>query len=112
MTNFILGMVTMWILISVAFFLLDCFKLNLFDSDRYHLRFLFLPIYLVATIFENLPGIYKVITCTDLVIKYRINPFNTSISEMKEKFSVEDKKKFVSRMRKEDRKKWEKVLDI
>lgn len=115
MMNFILGMGTMWILMSVAFFLLDCFKLDLWDNDRAYLRWLFLPIYLVATVFENLPGIYKVITCTDLVIKYKINPFKTSISEIKEKFSKEDKELYIKRVAGKNEKlakRWRMALDI
>lgn len=115
MTNFILGMGTMWILMSVAFFLLDCFKLDLWDNDRAYLRWLFLPIYLVATICENWYGLVRVVQTLDLSIKYKINPFRTSISEISEKFSKEDKEIFIKRVAKNDEKlakKWRMALDI
>ena len=53
MINFILGMGTMWIIISVTFFLLDCFKLDLWESDRAYLKWLFFPIYLIAILYDN-----------------------------------------------------------
>jgi hypothetical protein len=112
---FLLGMLVMWVLLSGVFFLLDCFKLDLWDNDRAYLRLLFLPIYLVATICENWHGFVRVAQTLDLSIKYKINPFRTCISEISEKFSKEDKEEFIRRVAKDDERlaeKWKKVLDI
>lgn len=115
MKMFLLGMLVMWILISVIFFLLDCFKLDLWESDRAYLKWLFLPIYIVATVCENWYGFVRVIQTLDLSIKYRINPFRTCISEISEKFSREDKEEFIRRVAKDDEnlaRKWRMALDI
>ena len=115
MKMFLLGMLVMWILLSVGFFLLDCFKLDLFDSDRAYLRWLFLPIYLVAIIGESWYGFVRVIKTLDLCIKYKINPFNTRISEIGKKLSKEDKEIFIKRICGKDEKlarKWKMALDI
>lgn len=115
MKMFLLGMLVMWVVISVVFFLLDCFKLDLWESDRAYLKWLFLPIYIVATICENWYGFIRVVQTLDLSIKYKINPFRTCISEISEKFSREDKEEFIRRVAKDDEKlakKWRMALDI
>lgn len=112
---FLLGILAMWILISVIFFLLDCFKLDLSESDRAYLKWLFLPIYIVAIVFENWSGFVTIIQTFDLLIKYKINPFRTCISEIDEKFSREDKEKFIRRIAKKDEnlaRKWQMALNI
>ena len=115
MKMFLLGMLVMWILISGVFFLLDCFKLDLYDSDRAYLKWLFFPIYLVATICENWYVFIKVIKTLDLCVKYKINPFYTSISEIGKKLSKEDKEIFIKRICGKDKnlaRKWKMALDI
>ena len=114
MKMFLLGMLVMWILLSVGFFLLDCFKLDLFDSDRAYLRWLFLPIYLIATICENWYGFVRVVKTLDLSFKYKINPFKTCISEIDEKFSNEDKEIFIKRIANDEKiaRQWRKALSL
>lgn len=115
MKMFLLGMLVMWILMSGIFFLLDCFKLDLYDSDRAYLKWLFFPIYLIATICENWYGFIRVMKTLDLCIKYKINPFYTSISIIDKKFSKEDKEIFIKRICGKDERlaeKWRKALDI
>ena len=112
MMNFILGMGTMWIIISVIFFLLDVYELDLFDHQRASLKWLFLPVYLVAIIVENIPGFVRCFKCLDICIKYKINPFRTSISEMSRKMDTQGKETFISRMPEKERKHWRKALDI
>ena len=114
MKMFLLGMLVMWILLSVGFFLLDCFKLDLFDSDRAYLRWLFFPIYLIATFYENWYGFVRVIKTLDLCIKYKINPFNTCISEIDERFSDEDKEIFIKRVANNEQveRQWRKALHL
>jgi hypothetical protein len=114
MMNFFLGMGTMWIIISVAFFLLDCFKLDLWESDRANLKLLFFPVYLIATFCENWYGFVRVIKTLDLSLKYKINPFNTCISEIDEKFSDEDKEIFIKRVADSEQveRQWRKVLHL
>ena len=105
----------MWIILSVGFFLLDCFKLELFDRDRYWLNFLFIPLWIVSASVEAITGLIGVIRVLDLVIKYRINPFYTSISQISKRFSPEDKELFVKRIAKNDKnleRKWRMALDI
>jgi hypothetical protein len=112
---FLLGMLVMWILMSVVFFLLDCFKLNLFDSDRAYLKWLFFPIYLVATIGDCWHGFVGMIKTLDLCVKYKINPFYTSISEIGKKLSNTDKEIFIKRICGKDEnlaRKWRMALDI
>lgn len=115
MKMFLLGMLAMWIILSVGFFLLDCFKLDLLGHDRYWLNFLFIPLWVVSISIEAITGLIGVIKVLDLVIKYRINPFYTSISQINKKFSKEDKEIFVKRLAKNDKnleRKWRMALDI
>lgn len=115
MKMFLLGMLVMWILISGIFFLLDCFKLDLYSSDRYYLKWLFLPIYIVATICENWYGLARSFLTLDLCFKYKINPFRTCISEIGKKLSKEDKEIFIKRIAGNDEKMIKKLrmaLDI
>ena len=115
MKMFLLGMLVMWILMSGIFFLLDCFKLDLYDSDRAYLKWLFLPIYLIATIGENWYGFIRVVKTLDLCVKYKINPFYTSVTQISERFSKEDKEIFIKRICGKDENianKWRKALDI
>ena len=105
----------MWIILSVGFFLLDCFKLDLFEHDRYWLNFLFIPLWIVSASVEATTGLIGVVRVLDLVIKYRINPFHTSISQISKRLSVEDKEVFVKRIAKNDKnleRKWRMALDI
>jgi hypothetical protein len=115
MKMFLLGMLVMWIILSVGFFLLDSFKLDLFEHDRCLLNVLFIPLLLVSVSIEAIIGLIGVIKVLDLVIKYRINPFHTSISQIRERFSKEDKEIFVKRMAKNNKnleRKWRMALDI
>lgn len=112
MMNFILGMGTMWILISVAFFLLDSFRLDLWESDRAYLKWLFFPIYLIVAFCKNWHGFIRIIKTLDLSFKYKINPFRTCISEIDEKFSDKDKEIFIKRIANDEQveRQWRKVL--
>ena len=115
MKMFLLGMLVMWVLLSGVFFLLDCFKLDLWDNDRAYLRWLFLPIYLVAIIGENWHGFVTVIKTLDLCVKYKINPFYISITKISQKLSTKDKEIFIKRICGKDERlagKWRKALDI
>lgn len=115
MKMFLLGMLGMWVLMSVIFFLLDCFKLDLWEYDRKILSILFLPITLVSSAYNFCYGLITTIKVFDLVIKYKINPFKTSISELSKKLSKEDKELYVKRVAGKNKvlaNKWRMVLDI
>lgn len=98
MKMFLLGMLVMWILLSVVFFLLDCFKLGLWECDKYYLSRLFLPLLIVSATYETIQGMVGVVKVIDLVIKYKINPFKTSIMEIGRKLTKEDKEIFIKRI--------------
>jgi len=115
MKMFLLGMLIMWILLSVGFFLLDCFKLDLWEYDRKLLSILFLPLRLVSITYDFCYGIVNSMKVTDLLIKYHINPFKTSISELSKKLSKEDKELYVKRVAGKNKQlaaKWRMALDI
>lgn len=111
MKMFILGMVTMWVVLSLVFFLLDAFrKIDLFDDDRMVLSCLFAPLLLfkLLPLLESTLMIFKFL---DLMIKYKINPYHTKVSVIKG-FSEEDKIKFVKRLKGEKQKRWASILQI
>lgn len=115
MKMFLLGMLTMWILLSVGFFLLDCFKLDLWEYDRKLLSILFLPLMLVLKSYNFCRVLISTIKIFDLIIKYKINPFKTSISELSKKLTKEDKELYVKRIAGKNKNlanKWRMALDI
>lgn len=111
----LLGMLIMWILLSIGFFLLDCFKLDLWEYDRKLLSILFLPLMLVSITYNFCYGTVNSMKVIDLLIKYHINPFKTSISELSKKLNKEDKELYVKRIAGKDKQlaaNWRKALDI
>ena len=111
MKMFLLGMMVMWILLSVVFFLLDCF----WECDKYYLSRLFLPLLIVSATYETIQGMVGVVKVIDLVIKYKINPFKTSVMEIGRKLTKEDKEIFIKRIAGKDEnlaRQWRGALEL
>lgn len=114
MKMFLLGMLVMWVLMSVGFVILDYFFLEK-DFERDYVKLLFPLVIIVAIICDNWYGFIRAIKALDLCVKYKINPFHTSITEISKKLSKEDKEIFIKRVSGKDERlanKWRKALDI
>ena len=114
MKMFLLGMLVMWVLLSVGFVILDYFFLEK-DFERDYVKLLFPLVIIVAIICDNWYGFIRAIKTLDLCVKYKINPFHTSITEISKKLSKEDKEIFIKRVSGKDERlagKWRKALDI
>lgn len=110
MKMFLLGILTAWIALSTMVWIMDFadddFKFT--DLIRRGFPLCYVAFYLI----QCLHGLINIIPFLPLCIKYKINPFYTSISKVCKKLNTEKaRKEWLKVIKKEKEKnKWEKIF--
>lgn len=107
MKMFLLGMLVMWIVLNVMTWIMDFADNDFRFADLIRRGF---PLcYLFTYLIQCLYGLIKTIPLLPLCVKYKINPFYTSISKVCTKLNTEKaRKEWLAKISKAE--KWEKVF--
>ena len=105
MKEFLLGMLSMYFALSFVGWWAEMY------CDK-ELDFFKIPYLVYEYSLDVLVGFPQIIPFIPLCIKYRINPFWTSLGKIKEKLDDEGKEKWLSKVKNQrELKKWKEVLD-
>lgn len=110
MKMFLLGMLVMWVVLNIMTWIMD------FADNEYRFADLirrgFPLCYVVIFLIQCLHSLIIIIPLLPLCIKYKINPFYTSLSKVCEKLNTEKaREEWLKAIKKEKEKsKWEKVF--
>ena len=110
MKMFLLGMLVMWLMLNVMTWIMDFAEDDFRFADL--IRHGFPLCYVVCYLIQCLYSLIKTIPFLPLCVRYKINPFHTSISRVCAKLDTEKKRKeWLKVVKKEaERKKWEKIF--
>lgn len=107
MKMFLLGLVVMWVVMNLVVWIAD------FINDAHAMRKAVPLFYILSYVFcEFIPRALNVIPLLPLCIKYRVNPFWTTISKICISLNTEEaREKWLSKMQNEQViKHWEKLF--
>ena len=105
MKEFLLGMLSMYFALSFVGWWAEMY------CDK-ELDFFKIPYLVYEYLLDVLIGVPKVMPFIPLCIKYHINPFKISLSQIKEKLDDEGKEKWLSKVKNPiELEKWKEVLD-
>ena len=110
MKMFLLGMLVMWVILNTMVWLMDFADSEYRFADLIRRGF---PLYYVVTyLIQCLDGLIKIIPLFPLCVKYKINPFYTSISKVCTRLNTEKaREEWLKKIKKETEKnKWKKVF--
>ena len=110
MKMFLLGMLVMWVVLNVMVWIMDFADSEYRFADLIRRGFPFC--YVVCYLIQCLYGLIKIIPLFPLCVKYKINPFYTSLSRVCVKLDTEKaREEWLKKIKKETEKnKWKKVF--
>ena len=86
MKEFILGMIVAYVVLNIIVWIVDSFDLE------YYTRRIFPLGYVFTYLIEVIIGFKRVLPFLPLCVKYKINPFWTSLLTIKNKLDTQEKK--------------------
>lgn len=110
MKMFLLGMLTMWVVLNVMTWIMDFADNDFRFADLIRRGF---PLcYIVCYLIQCLYGLIIIIPFFPLCVKYRINPFYTNLSKVCEKLNTEKAREEWLKVIKQEKekRKWEKIF--
>lgn len=111
MEMFLLGMLIMWVLLNTMVLIMDFVA----DNDFIFADFIrrgFPLFYLITYCIKCINGFRKLILFFPMCVKYKINPFRTSLSQICKKLDTEEaRKKWLAKIKEEHEKEsWEAIF--